>query len=157
MKSGLYMRPGEPATCSAAVRAIWLARPGTSVSKVSAGLRRLRDGSAAVDGAPLAAAEASLRAAKSRASKACPFACPAACRGEATSLADATGRPAGKHRRALLATRTAFARGERDVDANRLAGELAQHRLDSPRVLVTDPVELEAVRDAQRHHRRRAL
>src|SRR5881275_366375 len=44
MKSGLYMTPGEPATCSAAVRAIWLARPGTSVSKVRAGLRRLRDG-----------------------------------------------------------------------------------------------------------------
>src|SRR6185436_864436 len=52
---------------------------------------------------------------------------------------------------------TAFARGKRDVEANGLAGELAQHRLDSPGVLVTDPVELEAVRDAQRHHRGRAL
>ncbi len=36
MNSGLYICPGAPATCSAAVRAIWLARPGTSVSKVSA-------------------------------------------------------------------------------------------------------------------------
>ena len=34
------MAPGAPATCSAAVRAIWFARPGTSVSKVSAGFRR---------------------------------------------------------------------------------------------------------------------
>ncbi len=45
MKSGLYICPGAPATCRAAVRAIWLARPGTRVSKLSAGLRRLRDGS----------------------------------------------------------------------------------------------------------------
>jgi hypothetical protein len=34
------MAPGAPATCRAAVRAIWLARPGTRVSKVSAGFRR---------------------------------------------------------------------------------------------------------------------
>ena len=44
MNSGLYICPGAPATCRAAVRAIWLARPGTRVSKVSSGLRRLRDG-----------------------------------------------------------------------------------------------------------------
>ena len=56
------MRPGEPATCSAAVRAIWLARPGTSVSKVSAGLSRLREGNAAAAAwaTPLATAPASL-------------------------------------------------------------------------------------------------
>src|SRR3954451_104388 len=45
MKSGLYICPGAPATCSAAVRAIWLARPGTSVSKLNNGFSRLRDGS----------------------------------------------------------------------------------------------------------------
>src|SRR6476620_3836712 len=44
MKSGLYICPGAPATCNAAVRAIWLARPGTSVSKLSNGFSRLRDG-----------------------------------------------------------------------------------------------------------------
>ena len=48
MKSGLYICPGAPATWSAAVRAIWLARPGTSVSNVSAGFRRLRDGTTGV-------------------------------------------------------------------------------------------------------------
>ena len=47
MNSGLYIWPGAPATCSAAVRAIWLARPGTSVSKVRAGFSRLREGSGA--------------------------------------------------------------------------------------------------------------
>src|SRR3954462_9683181 len=44
MKSGLYICPGAPATWKAAVRAIWLARPGTRVSKVSSGLSRLREG-----------------------------------------------------------------------------------------------------------------
>ena len=47
MNNGLYICPGAPATCSAAVRAIWLARPGTSVSKVRAKFRRLREGSCA--------------------------------------------------------------------------------------------------------------
>ena len=57
------MAPGAPATCSAAVRAIWLARPATRVSKVSAVLRRCGvavgaggRAAAAVSGAALPAA-----------------------------------------------------------------------------------------------------
>ena len=56
------MPPGAPATCSAAVRAIWLARPGTRVSKVSAGFSRWRGGG----GAAGTAARAQRRAARQR-------------------------------------------------------------------------------------------
>src|SRR5688572_26103357 len=42
MNNGLYIWPGAPATCSAAVRAIWFARPATRLSKVSAVFRRCR-------------------------------------------------------------------------------------------------------------------
>src|SRR5678815_3593952 len=99
MKSGLYMRPGEPATCSAAVRAIWLARPGTSVSKVSAGLSRLREGSAA------AAAWAAQRRIE-------------------------VDRPAACGRYAVAGASAAVALRESDVEADRLAGELAENGLD---------------------------
>jgi hypothetical protein len=52
---------------------------------------------------------------------------------------------------------TGVARRERDVETDGLAGELAQHRFDPPCVLMADPVELEAVRHPQRHHRGFAL
>jgi len=44
-------------------------------------------------------------------------------------------------------------RSERDVEAHRLAGEIAEGALDAAGVLGSDPVELEPVRNADRHHR----
>ena len=43
------MTPGAPATCKAAVRAIWLARPATRVSKVNAVLSRWEVAAGALD------------------------------------------------------------------------------------------------------------
>jgi hypothetical protein len=48
-----------------------------------------------------------------------------------------------------------LARGERQFEPDRLAGELGEHDLDARRVLRADPVELEAVGHA--HHRHRAF
>src|SRR5205814_627272 len=45
-----------------------------------------------------------------------------------------------------------LALSQRNLQAHRLAGELGQHCFDATRILVADPIELEAVGHAHRHH-----
>jgi hypothetical protein len=157
------MTPGAPATCRAAVRAIWLARPATRVSKVRAGFRRLRLAGLGAAGARLdrlgrRAAGGQARSARGVGGASSAVGIRAACwRGTAWAGALAAWLIArcstaaalfGREGRARAQGR-GLARGQRQLQPHRLAGEFAQHGLDAGGVLGPDPVQLEAVGHAQ--------
>jgi hypothetical protein len=128
------MTPGAPATCSAAVRAIWLARPATRVSKVSAGVQPVRAWP------PAPAERGAAMASRGRWRWVGASAAP-------SSAAAGNGGGRGRCRAQGIAGagRRFGARGQRQFQPHRVAGQVGEHRLDAPGVLRTDPVELEAV------------